>query len=120
MALADSYQLSQDSVFQQRVQAALLTACVNIGNEGWTVVFHRERSFFAQQILSATSNQAGYFTLFANSVATDPTCLSDATQNATVTLTAGNRAAQAALITDAHINNAVSAQFNTFIREPQS
>lgn len=120
MALNDEYQLSQDPTFQNRVQASVLAACVAIANEGWAVAFHRERATFSAQILSATSGQGPYITLFANSVATDPTCISDATQAGTVPLTPSNRAAQAALVTDAHINAAVSAQFNSFIREPAS
>lgn len=121
MALNDSYQLSQDPVFQNRVQAALLTASVAISNEGWTVAFHRERASFAVQILAGSGGaQAGFVTLFTNAVATDTTCLSDATQAGTVQLTSANRGAQALLVTDVHINNAVSAMFNSFIREPQN
>lgn len=117
---SDQFQLGQDTVFQGRVQASLIAACVAIGNEGWAVPFHRERSTFASQILSATGGQSAYVTLFAASVATDPTCIADATQGGTVVLTTANRAGQAALVTDAHIDAAVSAQFNTFIREPGS
>jgi hypothetical protein len=117
---SDSYQLSQDTTFQNRVQAALLAACISIVNEGWAVVFHRERSQYAAQIMSATANQSAYVALFANAVATDATCLSDATQAGTVVLTTGNRAAQAALVTDAHIDTAISSMFNAFIKAPQS
>lgn len=118
MALSDSFQISQDPTFQGRVQAALLTACVNIANEGWAIAFHRERATFASQILSTTQSPNPYYLLFANSVATDPTCVSAANQNNTVPVTSTNRATQCALITDAEINNAISAQFNGFVREP--
>lgn len=118
MALSDQFQLSQDPTFQGRVQASVIAACVAISNEGWTVAFHRERATFAAQILSSTSGQSSYVTLFANSVSTDTNCISDATQSSTVTLTTSNRAAQAALVTDAHINSAVASQFNSYIREP--
>lgn len=119
MARSDQYQLSQDTVFQNRVQASLIAACVAIGNEGWTVAFHRERATFCNQILAGTGGgQASYVTLFANAVATDPSVIADATVNGTVTITAGNRATQAALVTDAHIDAAIAGQFNTFIREP--
>lgn len=119
MSLSDQFQLSQDATFQGRVQASLIAACVAIGNEGWTVPFHRERATFSAGILAGTGGtQASYVTLFTNTVSTDSSCISDATQAGTVVLTSANRAAQAALVTDAHINAAVSAQFNSFIREP--
>jgi hypothetical protein len=114
----DSFQLSQDSVFQNRVQAALLSACVAISNEGWTIAFHRERSQFCSQILANTNSNINYVILFTNAVATDSNILSDATQAGTVVLTPANRAAQAALVTDAHIDTAISSMFNSFIREP--
>jgi len=66
--------------------------------------------------MAATSNQAAYVTLFANAVATNATVLSDATQAGTVVLTTGNVAAQAALVTDAHIDAAIAGMFNAFIR----
>lgn len=110
----DSYQLSQDPGFQHRVQASLLAACVAISNEGWTVVFHRERASFAQQILSNAQNT--YVVLFSNTVATDPNVLADATQGGTVSLGSStvNVATQAQLITDAHIDSAIAGQFNSF------
>lgn len=116
----DMYQLSQDPVFQNRVQASLLAACVAIANEGWAVPFHRERATFAAQVLSSNGSQATYVTLFANAVATDANVIADATQAGTVALTPANRATQALLVTDAHIDNAISGQFNSFIREPSS
>lgn len=115
---SDENQLSQDPIFQGRVQASLVAACVAIANEAWTVPFHRERSTFAAQILSATGGQSPYVTLFSNSVSTDPNVIADATQGGTVVLTGANRAAQAALVTDAHIDAAVSSQFNAFMRLP--
>lgn len=122
VALSDQYQLSGDATFQSRVQASLIAACVAIGNEGWNVVFHRERQTFATQVLNSTvsGNQAFYVTQFAEAVATVTAVINDATQNGTVSLTSGNRATQAALVLDSDINNAVSAVFNTFIRLPGS
>lgn len=117
---SDSFQLSQDSTFQGRVQQALVAACISIANEGNTVAFHRERARYVVQILSSTNALSAGMTLFTNSVSTDATCLSDATQAGTVVLTSGNRAAQAALVTDAHIDSAISSQFNAFILEPAS
>lgn len=117
-SLSDMFQISQDTTFQGRVQASLLAACVAIANEGWAVAFHRERSIFAGTILSATQTPNPYYVLFSNAVATDPTCAADASTQAAGPLTTANRAAACAAITDAHINAAVSAQFNAFCREP--
>lgn len=114
----DSYQLSQEPTFQNRVQVSLLAACVAISNEGWGVAFHRERSTFASQVLISPNTPTNYVGLFTNTVANDSTCLADATVGGTVSLTSGNRAAQAALVTDAHIDAAIASQFNSFIREP--
>jgi len=120
-SFSDAAILAGDAVFQSRVGASLLTSCQNIGSEGFTVPFHRERSTFVVQIFNATLNAQSvnpYFPIFANSVATDTSVLADATQAGTVVLTTANRAAQAALVTDAHISNAISSQFNSYIREP--
>lgn len=116
----DSFQLSQDPVFQNRVQAGLLTACISISTEGWAVAFHRERSTYIQNILSSTNSLAAAVTLFANSVATDVTVLADATVGGTIILTGANRAVQSLLVTDAHIDSAISSQFNSYIREPNN
>lgn len=112
----DRYTLSTDPVFKTRVQAALVTACVSIANEGWAVAFHRERAAFAAQILFSPSSPTDWVQLFTNTVSTDATCISDATAAGTVVLTGANIATQAALVTDAHIDNAISAEFNAFIR----
>lgn len=114
----DSYQIAQDPVFQNRVQAALAKICVDIANEGWAVAFHRERQGFAAQILANTNVNIDYTKMFANAVSTDTTVLSDATQAGTVAVTAGNRATQSALVTDAHMDTAISAEFNAFFRVP--
>lgn len=108
----DKYQLSQDAGFRNRVRTSLIAACVAIANEGWTVVFHEQRMRQAQAILNSPDN---YTPLFANSVATDTSVINDATASGTVALTSGNVATQAALVTDAHIDAAISAQFNSFL-----
>lgn len=114
----DKYQLSQEPAFQTRVQVSLMAACVAIANEGWTIVFHRERADFARSVLLSPSSPTNYVQLFSNAVATDVSVIGDATAAGTVVLTGANRAAQSALVTDAHIDSAVSAMFNSFIREP--
>ena len=114
----DSYQLAQDVVFQHRVQSSLLAAAISIANEGWAVPFHRERSMYVSNFLSVKSTQTDMVLLFTNTVATDASVLADATVGGTIALTGANVAAQALLITDAHIDTAIAAQFNAFIREP--
>ena len=114
----DQYVLSTDTTFQNRVQSSLLAACVAISNEGWSIPFHRERATFCAQILTNTVSPNPYVTMFTNSVSTDANVIGDATQNGTVVLTSGNVAAQAALVSDAHIATAIASQFNSFIREP--
>jgi hypothetical protein len=114
----DKYLLSQDATFQNRVQASLLSACVAIANEGWAIAFHRERAQRCTEILQSPNAPMNWVQLFTNTVANDATVIADATQAGTVAITTANRAAQAALVTDAHIDAAISSQFNAFIREP--
>lgn len=114
----DQYMLSMDTNFSNRVQASMIAAAVSITNEGWTVAFHRERAIFANQVLASPNGTPNYKQLFTNYCGTDTNCISDATQAGTVTLTVGNTPAQAALVTDTHINNAISSCWNSFVREP--
>lgn len=114
----DRYTLSTDPTFKTRVQAALIATCVSIANEGWAIAFHQERAIFAGTILRGPTTPLDYVQLFTNSVSTDATCISDATAAGTVVLTGANVAAQAALVTDAHIDTAIAAEFNAFIRVP--
>lgn len=117
-SFSDMWNLSQDSTFQDRVQSSLLQAGVAISNEGFTVPFHRERAQFFVQILASPTALNAAVQEFTATVATDANCIADATQGGTVVLTASNRTAQAALVTDAHIAAAVSAEINAYIREP--
>jgi hypothetical protein len=114
---SDMNVLSTDSGFQGRVRASMIAAAISITTEAWTVAFHRERQAYAVQILNAPDT---YKLLFANSVATDANVISDATLAGSVILTGGNVATQAALATDAHIDAAISGQFNSFFRTPGS
>ncbi len=93
----------------------MIAASIAIYNEGWSIAFHRERQALAVGIMTAPDT---WKPLFANGAATDSNCVSDATQAGTVALTGGNVATQAALVTDAHIDAAVSGQFNCFARTP--
>jgi hypothetical protein len=112
----DSYQLSQSAGFQTRVFQSVLTFCVEVSQseQANTTPFHRERFRYAQTILT-TSTQTALQQQFASGVSTDANCLSDATQNGTVALTPANRDTQGGLVTDAHIDAAVSSQFNAYV-----
>ena len=114
---SDKYILSTDQTFGNRVLQAILAACGNIGSEGFGVAFHRERQRFVAQVLA---NPLFYKNIWVGIVAGDTTVIADATQNGTVVLTAGNVATQAALVTDAHIDNSIASTFNNFFLTPGS
>jgi hypothetical protein len=114
---SDKQLLALDATFVNRVRQSLLTACSSIHNEGWAVAFHRERETYAA---GAMNQPEIYKVLFANVVACDANIIGDATVGGTVPLTSGNVAAQAALVTDPHIDTAISANFNSFFRTPSS
>ncbi len=122
MAFNDAAILAGDPAFQGRVGAALFTFCQVVATENpATVPFHRERANYVVQVFTASLNAQGvnpWVPIFSNTVATDTTVIADATVAGTVPLTLANRAAQALLVTDTHISNAVASQFNSYIREP--
>lgn len=114
---SDQQFLAADPTFQNRVRQSLVKACIAIKNEAVTTAFHRERESY----LVAIMNQPDTFKVFVSqAVATDAGVISDATAAGTVVLTGTNAAAQAALVTDAHIDTAISSQFNSFFRTPAS
>lgn len=112
---SDSAILSTDATFQNRTRESLLAACISIANEGFAVLNHKKRADFCAAIVLVPET---YKVLFADMIATDANVLSDATQAGTVALTSGNVAAQAALVTDAHMDSAISGEFNTFLVLP--
>jgi hypothetical protein len=115
----DKWQLAQSVLFQHRVQASLVAACVNISSESPTTVpFHRERSDLARNILLAPTGTNNYVQLFSNTVACDSSVINDATATGATAITAANMDAQQALVTDTHIDTAISASFNSFARTP--
>jgi hypothetical protein len=118
-SLSDQAVLSGDAGFTNRVKEALATTCINIVGEAISLAnlqLHLVRARFATQILNAMgSGTPNWPATFAITVAQDTTVIAGATQNGTVVLTSGNVAAQAALVTDAAILNAISAQFNSFL-----
>lgn len=115
-SLSDSNFLGVNLLFIARVQASLLAAAVAIFAEGTSVNNHRDRVQFIHLLLASPTNVANFSNLFALTVSTDATVVSQATQVGTVVLSAANAAAQQALVTDTAINNAVAGQFNAFVQ----
>lgn len=110
----DAQLLSNDPTFQNRVQEALMRACANITSEAFTTALHVQRQRYVQQIMQ---NPASFVKQFADIVAQDATVLADATVAGGTPLTSGNAATQAPLVQDAHIDNAIAANFNAFISQ---
>lgn len=111
MALLDSFWLSQDSVFGERCFASLMSYCDTVANETSNNL-HAQRKSYVATILN---NPSFYKQLFINVASINATVVSTANQSNTVPLTTTNTAAQAALVTDTQVNNAVAACFNDFI-----
>jgi len=114
----DKQLLASDTTFQNRVRQAMMAGCTAVKNESPTnVPFHRERETYVVGVM----NQPDVFKLlFTYACASDANCIGDATVGGTVPLTSGNVATQAALVTDAHIDGALAANFNTFFRTPSN
>ena len=113
MSLNDQYILSTDPTFLQRVRSSVIASAVAVSTEGPTAL-HTQR---AMQAANALVSPDAWKVNFANAISTNTTVINQATSNSTITLTAGNVAAQAALVTDANINAAVSATWNSFFSE---
>lgn len=112
MAYIDQANLALDPTFKTRVQAALIGGVLSLPTEVSTVPNHYRRVSLSVLVLNSP---ATYATLFVQSVATDAAVIADATVNGTVTITTANAAAQAALVTDAHILAALNVQINAFV-----
>jgi hypothetical protein len=110
-SLNDQAILAADLLFINRVRESLVATCVAVTTETTTTAYHYRRAQFATTVLN---NPTAYQALFAYTVATDASVIGDATAAGTVALTVGNADTQQALVTDAHITNAVSGQFNSF------
>lgn len=114
----DQQLLAADTTFQARVRQALLKGCVAIKAEDPNATpFHREREAFVVGVANSPDN---YKVLLAQSIASNANVIGDATVAGTVPLTSGNVAAQAVLVTDAHIDAAITANFTSFFRTPGS
>lgn len=110
---SDKYLLSQDQTFRNRVRDSVLAYCATvIGESAQATPLHQERLVRA---VAVVNNPDQYAQVYSNAAALDPNVIADATVGGTVALTAGNAAAQAALVTDAHIDAAIAAQYNFFI-----
>lgn len=112
---SDQQFLAADAVFQNRVRQSLVAACISIKNEGNAIAFHRERETYCVSVMNSPDT---FKLIWAMAVAANASVIGDATVAGTVVLTAGNAAAQAALVTDAHIDTAIASDFNTFFRTP--
>ena len=106
MALTDQVNLAANVNFQNRVQQSMIAAAIAISNEALTTGYHNLRAKLAKAIINTP---ASYAPLFTKAVVTDATVQADAG-----TVTGANSDTQQALVTDAHINNAVSSVFNSF------
>jgi hypothetical protein len=112
----DQQLLAADLTFQARVRQALLKGCVAIKAEDPTTTpFHREREAFA---VSVANNPDAYKILMSQSISSAANVINDATVSGATPLTSGNVATQAALVTDAHIDAAITANFTSFFRTP--
>ena len=109
----DQVNLAADPTFQNRVRQSMISAAISVSNEGWSGgLIHQVRRQQCRTILNDTLDNLKI--IYARAVATDATVIADATVGGTVAVTGGNAAAQQALVTDAHIDNAISGQFNSF------
>lgn len=117
---SDQQFLAADPTFQNRVRQSLLNACIAVKAESpITTPFHREREAFCVGVITAPDS---FKVIVAQSVATNASVIGDATQAGTVALSGANAAAQAALVTDAHLDSAISSivfgSANSFFRTP--
>ena len=109
---SDRYFLGIEPLFVHRVRSSLLIYCATVVNEGWAVVFHEQR---LQRAVSVINNPDSFMQLYANAAALDASVISDATGAGTVAVDASNSATRQALVTDAHLDAAILAQFNYFV-----
>ena len=100
MALVDQFTLASDATFQGRVRQAIIAAAIAIVNESMATGYHSLRAKLAKAVMN---NPGSYASLFAMAVAGD----------AAVVASAGAPPVQVS-VTDANINNAVSAMWNSF------
>lgn len=109
----DKVNLAAEPTFQNRVRQSMIAAAIAISNEGWSGgIIHKLRRQQCRTILNDSLDSMKV--LYARGVATDSSVISDATAAGTVAITGANASTQQALVTDAHIDNAISGQFNSY------
>lgn len=120
---SSSANLAADTSFQARLKVRLYVAIQNVySNNGSniapdSVLLYTRRKNFGIQILQAMAGGTpNWPIIFAEGVASDATVISDATGNSTTDVTSGNSGTQQLLVTDAHIDNAIAAQFNSYLQ----
>lgn len=118
--LADMAILATDSIFGNRVTAALTVFCSGtVMNESITassLAQHIARKNFAAQVLLGLYNGTNYKTLFINICASNQNVANDATAAGTlVGMNPAQITTAASSCTDTDINNAISAAFNSLI-----
>ena len=69
MAYIDQHNLSQDSVFKNRVRVAMLTGATSVQSEGTTVPNHTNRANYAQLVLNSPDS---YINAFCEAATTNP------------------------------------------------
>src|SRR6266567_258280 len=106
--LNDETVLAGDSGFQGRCRAAMIEQAIAVGFESSTNADHVVRLEFA---IEALVNPETAKLKVANATATDASVIADATVLGTVPLTGANVAAQALLVTDAHIRSSVTGSW---------
>lgn len=105
--------LGADALFVNRVRAAILAyANGTVVGEAKTTAYNNRRYPFAISILNSSDS---FKQRFAYVVALDTSVINDATSSGSTALTTGNVDTQQASVTDAHIDTAVAAAFNSFI-----
>jgi hypothetical protein len=114
-SLNDQLILGGDAIFQGRVRSAVITAAINIASDGLTTPnINAERH---RQVTDIMSSPDTWKIRFSYAIATQATVIGPATASGTVVLTSmpsGNVDTQQALVSDAVINTAVAAVFNSF------
>src|SRR6266849_3922837 len=101
--LADGYTLSQDVNFQHRVQESIVAAAIAIANESPAATLHSARVAFGRMVLQYPGTWASNM---SPAIATDTTVAADA----------GSPPVQAN-VTDTHINNAGSSEWNAYVQQ---
>ncbi len=116
LALSINPALAAASHNDSAVLSTNISAEAITGLAGTTpIAVHLKRANYCATVLAAPDS---FKVLFALTAATDANVLADATQAGTVVLTSGNVAAQAALVTDAHIDAAVAGELPAYLAVP--